>query len=258
MNIKDIPCHIYPEHKMFITLALMILTVYNIFFLGINVLYQVIVAVITALIIDGLIIKWKSKNWYFPSGAVISSIIIAQLISANYITLIGVVILSLILKYLLRPKFRNIFNPAALSVVTATIIFPFIPFFDSIFSTWWASSKIITPILGWALVILIQRSNTALSFLIPYLILDSFKIGIINSLQSLLAGPIIYFAFFMVIEPVTTPTTNKGRITFGVGVAVLVFIFSFFPYMLSNSFFLFIPLLIMNLVMRLTPKNVLG
>lgn len=76
----------------------------------------------------------------------------------------------------------------------------------------------------------------------------SFDLGI-------LAGPLVFFALFMAIEPVTTPTTLQGRLSFGLALGVLVFAASFSPWMLGNSFFLYIPLLFLNLMLRVLPER---
>jgi len=254
--MKNYPCYVFPYYKLLITFFLLILTTYNVFILGTFILYPVIAAVITAIILDSIIIKFTSKNWYFPSGAVISSLIIAHLVQTTILNTIILIILSLILKYSLRPKYRNIFNPAALAVVVASLLFTHIPFLQPVFSSWWASSKYITPALGLILIILIKRLSIALSFLIPYIILESFRSGITNGIQFLLTGTFVYFAFFMVVEPVTSPTKTKGRIIFGIIIAILAFELSFFPYFLSNSFFLYIPLLFANLMLRINPRRI--
>ena len=254
MKFKKIPCHNLADYKIFIIIALSILTINNAITMGFSAIQQVLVAVIVAGIIDAIFIKWHSKNWYFPSGAMISAMIIALLINPSDIkNTVFVVIISLILKHVVSYKHRNIFNPAALAIVVSSFFLP-------IFSAWWGAAGIITFIVGLILVIIIKRWTTALGFLLPYLVLfairDSLSGNFVLTL-SLLAGPPAFFAFFMVIEPVTTPKTDKKRIIFGLSVAVLAFIFSFFPWMMGNSFFLYGSLLTMNLIMRILPNHML-
>jgi Na+-translocating ferredoxin:NAD+ oxidoreductase RnfD subunit len=207
-----------------------------------------------AIVLDSVIIKFRSKRWYFPGGAIISAMIIALIINPTQIFItIYVVVISLILKHLFRLNFRNIFNPAALGIVVSSLFFP-------VSSAWWGSTGIIAFILGLILVIVIKRLNIALSFFLTFsLISYGYGFFVDNSYvtQGFFSGPIVFFAFFMMIEPVTIPATNRSRIIFGILTALLVFILSLSNYLFANSFFIYIGLLIMNLVTRIMPRRLM-
>jgi len=251
LKFKSIPCYLFADYKIYIVIALSILTIFNIFEIGISAAKQVFAAMVVAGVIDGLIVKFRSKKWYFPSGAIISGMIIALLINpADVKNTVIVVLISLALKHLVNWKHRNIFNPAVFAIVISSLFLP-------IFSSWWGAPSNITFIVGLLLVILIKRWNISLSFLISYAVLISIKQMIAGSFSfsfGLFTGSIAFFAFFMVIEPVTTPKSVRGQLIFGFLVALLAIIVSYIPGMLGNSFFLYLPLMFMNLMLRFFPK----
>jgi enediyne biosynthesis protein E5 len=253
-KINKIPCYSFADYKLYIVLALSILTVYNYFDLGIKVLYQVLTAIVVGGVVDGIIIKFRSRKWYFPSGAIISAMIVALILPiGDYKNLIIVVLLSLMLKHLINFRKRNVFNPAVLAIVVSSFFLP-------IFSSWWGSSGILTFILGLLLVVLIKRWDIALSFFVLYNVLFSLKLFFAGSFSfslGILSGPIAFFAFFMLIEPVTTPKSIKGKVFFGLLVGLLAFGLTYVPSFLGNSYFLYISLLIGNLLMRVFPNHFL-
>ena len=257
-KLPRFPCHILPDYRLYIITALSILTIYAALTgFGMIVIYQVLIAMVVGGVLDYSIIRFRSKNPYSPTGAVISSMIIAQLINPGDILLtVIVVVLMLILKHIFRPKFRNIFNPAAFSVSVATML-PFL----FVFSSWWASAGLITFILGALLVILIKRWPNTLVFLLTYWMLDKgnifLKTGAFSLNLTMLEGPLIYFACFMLIEPVTTSKTYRGMAIFGIATGILAFIGSFSPYLFGNSFHIYFSLMLMNLLMRFTPRYIL-
>ena len=82
-------------------------------------------AVITGAVIDIPILWWRKKKWEFPSGAVLTGLIVAMVLSQHepwYVvaTTSAVAILS---KYIVRTRSANIFNPAAAAMVATFYVF---------------------------------------------------------------------------------------------------------------------------------------
>lgn len=252
------PCYALPRHKAAIIAVLAVLTFAAAFVYGFGwrVIAQVAVAMAAYGLLDGILTKLRQKGlWNFPSGALISAMIVANIINpGDFVWTVIVVVVVVALKHLMKPRYRNAFNPAALGIVVSALVWP-----AKVSSAWWAaSSPLLTFTLGLALAFTIDKAWTALSFYLPYQILSighSMLQGTFTPSLDLLGGPISYFAFFMVIEPVTTPSTTRSCILFGLCVAVLAFGLSFVQPLLANSFFLFVPLLLMNAVMRILPKR---
>ena len=255
-SYRGLPCYQLADYKFAIIVVLLGLTVYNISSFGILALWQVLSAMLLYGVVDGLLIKWKTGKWLFPAGGIISAQIIALLINPGDLFITAeVVLITLALKHIVKPAYRNIFNPAVLGIVVASFFLP-------VFSTWWGANGMIVGISGLLLLIYIKRWQHAISFLVAYNVFHQAQHllleGAIHSHIDLLQGPIVFFALFMLIEPVTSPSTTRGRVIFGVCVALLVFFGSLTPWMMGNSFFLYIPLLFMNLMMRVLPNKYLG
>lgn len=254
-------CYTLPRYKTAIITVLIVLTLFAAFFydFGWKVVVQTALAIIIYGVLDGILIKIRQKGlWNFPSGSLISAMIVANIVNpGDYQWTIIVVLVTLALKHIFKSQYRNLFNPAAFGIVVSTLVWP-----TSVSSAWWAaSSPLLTFVTGLALVFFIKKTWTALSFYISYQLLsigyDALQGKFVPSVDTL-SGPISYFAFFMLIEPVTTPSTTRSCIFFGFGVAILAFALKFVQPLFFNSFFLFLPLLFMNLLMRLLPKKYLS
>src|SRR6187397_217671 len=78
-------------------------------------------SVLTAGVLDAFILRARRPGWEFPSGAVLTALIVAMILSPQapwYVAVITSVI-AILSKYLFRTRSGNIFNPAALGVVAA-------------------------------------------------------------------------------------------------------------------------------------------
>lgn len=254
-------CYTLPRYKAAIIVVLAVLTLVAAFFydFGWRVVAQVALAIVLYGVLDGVLIKLRQKGlWNFPSGGMISAMIVANIINPGDFKWTAIVVLvTLGLKHAIKPGYRNIFNPAVLGIVVSTLVWP-----GRVASSWWASSPaLLTFVLGLALVFFIKKAWTALSFYVPFQLLSLAYEALQGKLAfspDVLGGPIAYFAFFMVIEPVTTPSTTRACIMFGLSVAVLAFVLKFVQPLFFNSFFLYLPLLFMNLLMRALPKRYLS
>jgi ferredoxin-NADP reductase/Na+-translocating ferredoxin:NAD+ oxidoreductase RnfD subunit len=126
-------------------------------------------------------------------------------------------------KYFLAYKGKHIFNPAAFGVVATA-------FAINQAASWWVGVVWMLPVVligGLLVVRKIQRFDLVLSFL-------AVAIGSIIALSPsrsdswfllrkiLVDSPILFFAFIMLTEPMTTPPKKLGRILYG-GFAGLLF-----------------------------------
>ena len=136
-------------------------------------------------------------------------------------------------KYIFAIRKKHIFNPAAIAVFLSAVIF-------QIGASWWIGNIFTLPLIllgGLLILAKIKRFEILISFLAIF-----FAGLILNqsfSAQSLLSSPIWFFAFVMLIEPLTSPSTKKLQIYFGGFVAALYFLISKFipsyPYGLETS-----------------------
>ncbi len=82
-------------------------------------------AVIAAGLVDALILRVRKRIWEFPSGAVLTAMIVAMVFRAQepwYITTITAVA-AILSKYIFRSRAANVFNPAALAMIASFYVF---------------------------------------------------------------------------------------------------------------------------------------
>lgn len=192
----------------------------------------VLAAIAVAMLVDAPILRWRQGKWTFPDGALLTGMFVAMILSSHepwYVDAVtaGVAIVS---KYLLRTKRANIFNPAALALVATFYVF------DTGQSWWGALPELplsaIVVLLGTGIFIA-QRVNkvpSVLAFLGVYYTLftvtafvgDPAHVVAIYREPDLHAA--LFFAFFMVTDPPTSPPKHREQITFGVIVAVVSYL----------------------------------
>ncbi len=132
-------------------------------------------------------------------------------------------VLAMASKYMLAPGGKHIFNPAAFAVAVTYLTV-------SQTASWWVGSGPMLPLVlpaGLLLTRKLGRFDLVLSFLAAAfgitILVDVFTgAGIISTLQKVvLYSPLLFFAFIILTEPLTTPPTQRLRIIYGVLVGLL-------------------------------------
>lgn len=181
-------------------------------------------------------IRYKRKE--FPEHGLITGLIVALVLSpVSLIASVIIPILSIVLKHAIRYKGRNIFNPAALGMFVSGIAL-------GVHAAWWAAGSLLTVPFGLIIAYKLRRLYNSVSFIVVSSVI-SVIYGFMSSGNFLLPlnTSTLFFAFVMLLEPVTSPYTKKGQVVFGISAAVLSFLFTLF-----NAADSFLPtLLIMNL-----------
>ncbi len=156
-------------------------------------------------------------------------------------------------KFVIRYRNKHLFNPSNIGIVAVLLLTE---------SAWaapgqWGQAIWITLVvagLGLILMIGFSRMLTSISFLVTYVLLILLRALWLGDplqipLHQLQNGAVLIFAFFMLSDPMTSPTHYAGRIIFGIWVAVFSWILQFyfyipnaFLYALAASMF-FVPLL---------------
>lgn len=177
---------------------------------NVSFLLQLIAAPLAAAIMDIGISYSKTRRLIKPLTAIISGLIIALVLPLSPLHVIAfAAAAAMILKHIIRRKGRNIFNPAALGLLAASVLF-------STDTSWWVSASLLT-ILGFLVVLKLGRLRTSAAFLAVY-----FIIVYATTQQLVIDFTAVFFATIMLIEPKTSPFTKNGKIVFGVAAAVLV------------------------------------
>ncbi len=126
-------------------------------------------------------------------------------------------------KYILAIRKKHIFNPATLAVALTAIALG-----ES--ASWWIGTTYMLPIViigGLLIVRKIRRVDMMISFFIAVLA-GVLGFGLLNGAnlpsyfyKTFAYSPIIFFAFIMLTEPLTTPPTRRLRIVYGAFVGLL-------------------------------------
>ncbi len=183
--------------------------------------------------IDALILRARRGAWEYPSGAVLTGMIIAMVLSPRepWYVAAGAAVLAVVSKYLVRTRSANVFNPAALALVAAAHSF-------GAGLSWWGALPGSPPIAWLALfatgAFISERVNKiplVLAFFAVYFALftgtafagQARQVAEIYRTPDLQAA--IYFAFFILTDPPTSPVRYGQQIACGALVAIASFLF---------------------------------
>jgi glycine betaine catabolism B len=177
------------------------------------------------------VVAWivnKIFAWFLDIAAnsdstLITALILALIISPttdryNILFVTAATGLAIASKYLITYRKRHLFNPAAIAVVL-TAIGP------KESASWWVGNSSMMPFVligGFLLVRRIRRGAMVTSFLVTALAATAMSAVLHhNSILTTLHGTIfssalLFLAFVMLTEPLTSPTTKKMQIWYGI------------------------------------------
>ena len=186
-------------------------------------------AVAAAALIDVLILRKKYDVWEFPDGAVLTGLFVAMVLSPYEPWWVAACTsaFAVVSKYMFRTRSANVFNPAALALVVAFYVF-------HTGQSWWGALPEITP---WALTVLfatgifitdrVNKMPLVLAFLGSYYVLFTVTafVGDPNGVAEVFRAPdlnaVLFFAFFILTDPPTSPVKYRDQLMCGVIVAVV-------------------------------------
>ena len=181
--------------------------------------------------IDLAILRWRTARWQIPSGAMLTALIVAMVLSPHEPWPIVVLtsVLGVLSKYVFRARLANVFNPAALAMVVTYYLF-------HTGQSWWgALPELPAPFLvlligtGFFISDRVNKLPLVLAFLGAYYVLFTVMAyaGYADRVQAIFRAPdlhaSLYFAFFILTDPPTSPTRHREQILCGVVVAVAAF-----------------------------------
>lgn len=158
--------------------------------------------------------------------ALILTLIFPVAFPSSLAPLAVVSVITMASKYLLTIDKRHLFNPAAIAVL---IVGYFVPDYSAI---WWiGTNALIIPVFvgGFLVMRKIRREELVLTFIVTFLIVSGIgsfiNSGSFSSIftvwkQSLFSSALFFFAFIMLTEPLTSPTTIKFQRLYAAIVAV--------------------------------------
>ena len=190
-------------------------------------------AAIAAGLADLMILRARKKIWEFPSGAVLTAMIVAMVLRAQepwYVVTITSVV-AVLSKYLFRTRSANVFNPAALAIIASFYVF-------HTGQSWLGALTDVVPVAKVVLlaagVFIADRVNKlplVLTFLGAYFLLFTVTAFVSNPLtvaeifRTPDAEAALYFAFIILTDPPTSPAKYPDQIVCGLIVAVVSFAF---------------------------------
>ncbi len=190
---------------------------------GLSVISAIAIATVPAMAIDAVILHRSKSRWAFPSGALLTGLIVAMILSprsAWYVILVTS-LAGVLSKYVIRGHTANVFNPAALGLVATFYVF-------NPAQNWWGALPAL-PIAAVAVLLAtgifitykVNKIPAVLAFLGVYYACVTSAAFIDNPARfaDLYRSPnlhaALYFAFFMVTDPPTSPPKHRDQIVFG-------------------------------------------
>lgn len=236
---QAIPLAVHPLVRFLKTpkgLLLVLLTVTTLVALANQPLDDAAPAVLTAMAVAALLdmgIIWVLRaEWEFPSGALLTGLIIGVILRPQEPTsvVVAVSVIAIVSKHVLRTRWSNIFNPAALALVASSFLF-------STGQSWWGSMPNFGPLgiivlcaVGLFIADRINKLPLVVVFLGAYFALftaASFLGKPVNVAEVFRTPDLqatLFFAFFMVDDPPTCPARYEDQIPFSLITAVASFV----------------------------------
>jgi Na+-translocating ferredoxin:NAD+ oxidoreductase RnfD subunit len=190
-------------------------------------------AVAIAGVTDMLALWLRKGTWEFPSGAVLTALIVSMVLRAQepwYVVALTSVV-AVLSKYLFRSRHANVFNPAALAIILSFYVF-------HTGQSWWGA---LTEVPLWlqafllaAGIFITDRVNKiplVLAFLGTYFVLFTVTayVGDPRWVSEIYRSPdieaVLFFAFVILTDPPTSPAKYPDQIICGVLVACVSFSF---------------------------------
>lgn len=188
-------------------------------------------ASISAVVVDMVIVWYFKREVAFQTGGLLTGMIVALVLSAQqpWYVAVGTAAIAIVAKHLFRTRSANIFNPAAFGIVCAYFVF-------ASGDSWWGSFPDLSPL---ALLVIIgtgiwlanhlNKLPLILSFVATYLLIFTGSTFLFDPTQvaEIFRSPdinmMLFFAFFMLDDPPTSPVRYPDQIRFGLIVAFASF-----------------------------------
>jgi Na+-translocating ferredoxin:NAD+ oxidoreductase RnfD subunit len=190
-------------------------------------------AIGVAALVDAAVLRYRRGVWEYPSGAVLTGAIIAMVLSPRepwYVAATASA-LGVLSKYVFRIRTANVFNPAALALVIVSHVF-------GAGESWWGALPD-TPLIAMAAlaatgIFIAERVNKiplVLAFGLVYFgaftvtafAADPRQVAEVYRTPDIQA--LLYFAFFILTDPPTSPVKYGMQIICGAVVAITSYAF---------------------------------
>jgi Na+-translocating ferredoxin:NAD+ oxidoreductase RnfD subunit len=191
-----------------------------------------VAGIAAAALIDLLILRKTQGGWEFPSGAILTGLFVAMVLSPFepwYVAACTSVI-AIVSKYIFRTRSANVFNPAALALVISFYLF-------NTGQSWWGALPDVSPIAlavmfatGIFITDRVNKMPLVLMFLGMYYLLFTITafIGDPNGVAEVFRTPdlqaVLFFAFFILTDPPTSPVRYPDQLVCATIVAIMSYV----------------------------------
>ena len=186
-------------------------------------------AVVTAALVDLPILRLRARSWQFPSGALLTGLIVAMVLSPQepWYDSVCTSAVAIVSKYVFRTRSANVFNPAGLAIVATFYVF-------HTGLDWWGALPEVTPAaFGLAALVAtgifmadrVKKVPLALAFLGVYYALFTATafLGNPSAVAEVYRPPdlqaVLFCAFIILTDPPTSPVKYGDQILCGALVA---------------------------------------
>jgi enediyne biosynthesis protein E5 len=187
-----------------------------------------IAAVVAAALLDTLLLRWLRDEWQFPSGAILTALLVAMVMSPRepWYVPASAAAFAVASKYIARTRSANVFNPAALALVAAFYVF-------HTAQNWWGALPNL-PLLALSVIFVtgvfiadrVNKMPLVLVFLGVYFALFTLTAFLRDpvTVAEIFRAPdlhaVLFFAFFILTDPPTSPVKYRDQLFCGALVAI--------------------------------------
>ncbi len=214
------------------TAVLVVLLVVASVFVGVaRIAPPVLAAIIAAALVDAPILRARGRWWAFPDGAVLTGLFVAMVLSPfePWYVAAGTSAVAVASKYVFRGRTANVFNPAALGLVVTFYLI-------GTGQDWWGAladagvaGVAVLAATGLFIADRVNKMPLLLAFLGSYFLLFTAMafFGDPRLVAEIFRSPdinaVLFFAFFILTDPPTSPAKYRDQIMYGLLVSLASF-----------------------------------
>ncbi len=208
---------------------------------------QLTAAIGTALVLDFLLMIFVRRQVTIPLSAYLTGLSIGILLeSYDWRVFVVASAWGILSKYLIRDSKRHFFNPSNFGLVTVLLLCPFSATIAP-GSQWGADYRVALVIIALGLMMMkrLKRLELALAWMGGYVLMAFGRMalgqgGMVFALGPMTGAEFALFTFVMLPDPKASPPTPRGRILWGLSIAVLDGIMRYMEIRYSMFYSLFI------------------
>jgi Na+-translocating ferredoxin:NAD+ oxidoreductase RnfD subunit len=181
-------------------------------------------------IVDLFILRLRKNVWHFPSGAVLTAMIVTMVVRAqeHWYVPVAVSAVAVLSKYAIRTRLANVFNPAAFALVSMMYLLP-------MGQSWWGALPDVSPVWLRAALLAggiyiadrVNKMPLVLAFLGAYFLVFTLTayLGDPRRVAEIFRSPdieaVLFFALIILTDPPTSPARYRDQWLCGILVAAV-------------------------------------